>query len=102
MPDRIEDDVGSARSDNIGRYALSPSEGRAVAFADHRRRGTLVALGTRGIVRLGDRQDKISVFADAGDYFSGRGPSSRATIFVDFGVFHENPAVAGQIRASVV
>jgi hypothetical protein len=32
-----------------------------------------------------------SVFADAGDYFSGRRPSFRATIFVDFGVFHENP-----------
>jgi hypothetical protein len=43
-----------------------------------------------------------SVFADAGDYFSGRRPSFRATIFVDFGVFHENPTIAGQIRASVV
>src|ERR1700694_2090266 len=100
MPDRIEDDVGSARSDNIRRYALSPTERPAVAFAETSARH-FSRLGTRGIVRLGDRQDKISVFADTGDYFSGRGPSSRATIFVDFGVFHENPTIAGQIRASM-
>src|ERR1035437_10272668 len=101
MPDRIEEDVGSARSDNIGRmryrYLIGLQLRSPIIVGE-----ALLDLGTRGIVRLGDRQDKISVFADAGDYFSGRRPSSRATIFVDFGVFHENPTIAGQIRASVV
>ena len=96
MPDRIEDDrTTSAPPDP------TTSNGIAVAFAETSAR-LFSPLGTRGIVRLGDRQDKISVFADAGDYFSGRRPSFRATIFVDFGVFHENPTIAGQIRASVV
>jgi hypothetical protein len=99
MPDRIEDDVGSAGSENM--VAMRYLMGLAVAFAESSARH-FSPLGTRGIVRLGDRQDKISVFAHAGDYLSGRRPSSRATIFVDFGVFHENPTIAGQIRASVV